>query len=202
MNLVVTRGARYEYTDTDRGKHYFSASQVLNVLDPDAFKDVEYEKLEAAQYRGRRIHHLFAKLLAWRAGLYPVAPTCEPPFRGYLDSLMHLMIAEDLFPLNIEHRDVDPSLPIAGTFDAKVLWGLARTITLTDLKTGKQKRRAHRVQLQIYRRFAINKDVKKMCTIYAQQDGSPAIVEWVTRSAEDEAWMFNGVNVLIGRSYG
>ena len=92
--------------------------------------------------------------------------------------------------------------PVAGTFDCKVLWGAKRWITLVDLKTGTQKRRAHRVQLQLYKRFPVNKDVQKMCTIYAQQDGSQAVVEWVVRSAEDEAWALNAINVLIGRSYG
>lgn len=202
MKLHVTRGARYEYTDEETGKHFFSASQVLGVLDPDAFRDVEYETLEGAQYRGRRVHMLFARVLAWKAGLYPAPPTCEPVFRGYLASMMTLVTQEDLTPILIEHKDVDPQLPVAGTFDAKVWWGTKRLITLTDLKTGKQKRRAHRVQLQLYRRFLINKDVKQMCTIYAQQDGRTALVEWVTRSAEDEAWMLNGVNVLIGRTYG
>lgn len=200
MNLVVTRGAPREYFDVDSQRLNFSASQILAVLDPHAFDDVDYETLEGAQYRGRRVHTLFARLLAWKAGLM-LQPTCDSGYQGYYDSMLALIEAERLEPLLVEHKDMDPKLPIAGTFDAKVLWGRERIITLTDLKTGKQRRRAHKVQLQLYRRFPSCQDVKKMATIYAQKDGSKAQVEWVKRSAEDEAWMLNSLYVLMGREY-
>lgn len=202
MNLKVTRGVRYEYTDEDTGKKYFSVSQVLNVLDPDAFRDIGYEVLEGAQYRGRRVHTLFSRVLAWKAGLSPAVPWCDEAYKGYLDSIVALVEQERILPILIEKKDVDPKLPIAGTFDAKLSWGHQQGITLCDLKTGTQKRRAHRVQLQLYRRFPSCIDVKQMCTIYAQKDGAPAMVEWVKASAEDWAWAQNGLNVLIGRNYG
>lgn len=202
IRLTCTRGAQYEYTDTVTGKQYFSVSQVLDVLDPHAFEDVPYELLEGASYRGARVHHIFAKLLAAQLGVWTKELDFPEQFRGYAMSLVRWIQANQVKPVKIEQASYDPLWPVAGRPDCEILYGPQMLQVLVDLKTGKGIRRAHRVQLQAYRRMKNYQHLNRMMTLYAQQDGSMAKEEWHTRNPQDEAWFLNAVNVLIGRTHG
>lgn len=202
IHLTCTRGEQYEYTNTVNGAQYFSVSQVLDVLDPHAFDDVDYEILEGASYRGARIHHIFSRLLASQIGLWPADKLdCPEQFRGYVRSLVLWIQANQVKPVKIEQPSHHPVLPVAGRPDCEIIYGPQRRLVLVDLKTGKGLRRAHRVQLQAYRQFLHYQHLTSMMTLYAQRDGSKAREIWCSRDPHDEAWFLNGVNVLIGRTY-
>ena len=201
IHLACTRGATFEYTNTETGAQYFSVSQVLDVLDPHAFEDVEYELLEGASYRGARIHHIFSKLLASQIGIWTKEIECPEQFRGYVRSLVRWIQENQVKPRKIEQASHDPLWPVAGRPDCEILYGPRMLEVLVDLKTGKGVRRAHRVQLQAYRRMKGYSHLTRMMTLYAQQDGSKAKEEWCERNPHDEAWFLNAVNVLIGRTY-
>lgn len=199
MKLICRRGMEREYQDEETGSSFFSVSQVIKVLDPEAFDDVPYEILEAACYRGSRIHHLFSKLLAAQIGVWTEPIDCPEEFRGYFMSLVRWVQANHVKPRKIELASVDPLRPVAGRPDAEILYGPTMFPALCELKTGKGRRRAHRVQCQAYRRFKGYQHLKKMVTVYAQADGSMAREEWVEQNPADEAWFDNGLNVLLGR---
>ena len=83
MNLIVHRGAPREYKDLDTGEEYFSVSQVLDVLEPDAFKYVSDEVLEATKRRGEKLHMFFSLIL----GAYT---TKDSAGRQYADGLQDI----------------------------------------------------------------------------------------------------------------
>src|SRR5690242_11160687 len=112
MNLQCKREEQYEYTDLDTGRQYFSVSQVLDVLDPHAFEDVDYELLDGASYRGARIHHIFAKLLAAQLGIWNEEIDCPEQFRGYVRSLILWIQENQVKPRKIEQASHDPIWPV------------------------------------------------------------------------------------------
>jgi len=198
VNLRCTRGEAREYKDLDTGKEYFSVSQCLNVLDPDAFESVPPEVLEAARQRGTDLHVIFGLLLLSRLNL------CEKPERpsgklgGYFDGMEKFIADHNPIPVRVEESSTNEKLGVAGTADCLV-W-IGKILVLIDLKTG-AKRAVHKTQLVAgYRPMQGYTEAKKMATLYVHADGTYKL-DYVDRADEalHLAWFQAGVTVLNGR---
>lgn len=171
MQLTVTRGAKAEYQD-EMGRRYFSVSQHIQILDPDAFVGVKPSILAAAGMRGEKLHVYFALMVLAING---VVPWPERPV-GLLAKPF------DSMALWVEQRKpkVLPSLPpetpvadvrlkMAGTPDLPCM--LDDDLAIVDLKNGVP-RAAHSAQLHSYRKICKMKG--RLFSLYSQADGKMA----------------------------
>ena len=194
MKLTVTRGAKAEYRD-EAGKEYFSCSQVLAVLDPDAFAYVDPFVLASAGARGERLHLLLAMTLLSRGGF------CEAPARPagiigrYYEGIERFCAEKEPRPIKVEQSSVNAKLGYAGTPDAEC-W-MDDEDSLIDLKTGPP-RAVHGSQLHGYRRMAGYEKVKRLYSLYITKDGTYKLVEH-TKDFTAWSWFQAGLSVLHGR---
>jgi hypothetical protein len=197
MKMVCTRGAAYEYKDPATGKTYFSVSQVLTVLDPDAFKGIDPWVLAAAQDRGKDLHHLFAMRLLAEQGIG------EPPKRPtgligkYYDGIDKFVIERKPKPIRVEESSLNDALRIAGTLDTEC-W-LDEEDWIIDLKTGPE-RAVHAAQLHGYKTLKGHEKAKRLGSLYIRNTGDYKLIEH-THNHVDLAWFQAGITVLNGRRY-
>ena len=197
MNLLCTRGAAYEYTDQDTKRGYFSCSQVLDALDPDAFSMVPPEVLEAAGKRGEQLHVLFGLLLLSRLNLCAKPERPAGTLGGYFDAMEKFIAEHNPIPVRVEESSVNDSLRYAGTPDCLVL--MQGLLILIDLKTG-GKRAVHKTQLVAYSKMDGYTEAKKLATLYVHADGTYKL-DYVPKAdqALHLAWFQAGLSVLHGR---
>lgn len=195
MKLVCTRGADYEYRDPATGKQYFSVSQVLKVMDPDAFAGIDPYVMAAAQQRGTDLHTLFALTLLARQGL------CEMPVRptgiigGYYGGIEKFMRERNPIPIRVEEPSINDQLQIAGTLDTEC-W-LDKDDSIVDIKTGLE-RGVHSPQLHAYRRLKGHEKAKRLYSLYITKKGDYKLVEH-TRDTVDWGGFMAALSVLQWR---
>ncbi len=203
MKLLCTRGARREYRDPGSGEEYFSASQLLKVLEPDLFQGVHHQTLELARQRGVDLHRYFFFALAHHTGHEKDRPAdVAPEWAGYQEAIWKFLAEWQPEPLLLEEASRDRKRGIAGRPDAKLRLPIERgsirlKITLVDLKTGSLDR-LHAVQANIYRRFEEYDDVQAMRTLYIRADGTYSFPP-IYRDPMHEAAIDNAIQILRWR---
>lgn len=200
MRLLCHRGQPYEYTDDDTGKRYFSVSQVLTVLDPHAFDDVDPFVLAAAQNRGDDLHVIFGLLLLSEKGL------CERPVRppgvlgGYFDGMVRFVHERVPAPVKIEEAGVNDRDGYAGRVDTQCRLDHQPELWTIDLKTGGP-RAVHSAQLVGgYKYLTGYEQSKRFASLYVRKNGTYRLEEH-THNHVDRAWFLSGLAVLKGRRY-
>jgi len=179
MHLECTRGAAREYRDPLTGARYFSASQILKVLDPDLYNRVHFQTALAT-------HSQFAKGIPKNLAL---------GWEGYQEAIWQFIREWDPVPLLLEEASRDLNRALAGRPDAKLK--VRKRKVLFDLKTG-QEEQTHLVQANIYRRFEEYADCDEMRTLYIRSDGTYDCPR-VYRDHRAEAAVENALNILIWR---
>jgi len=196
MTLTVTRGAHAEYQDEKGGK-YFSCSQVLKALDPNAFTNVDPFILAAAGMRGEKLHLLLALTLMAHAG------ACEMPLRPtgivgrYYEGIEKFCQDRNPQAIQVEQSSVNRKMGYAGTPDAECI--IDGVDCLIDLKTGPP-RATHAAQLHGYKRMEGYAKVKKLYSLYITKDGRYKFIEHTTEIVA-WSWFQAGLSVLRGRMH-
>ncbi len=195
MDLICTRGAKEEYRDPATKKDFVSVSQVLSVLDPDAFAGVDPFVLASAQQRGTDLHVLFALTLFAEAGLAdrPARPTGI--IRGYYAGIEAFIRERSPRPIRVEESSIHDKMGYAGTPDTEC-W-LGETDALIDLKTGPP-RPVHAVQLHAYKRLKGYENVRRLYSLYIKKDGTYKLIEH-THDHIDWAGFLAAITVLHWR---
>jgi len=198
MKLRVTRGAAREYADLDTGKDYYSVSQVLTVLDPDAFTGIDPFVLAAAQDRGKDLHILFA------VRLLSVVKVSSPPIRPdgiigqYYEAIEKFVRERRPIPIQVEHSSVNEKLGYAGTADTECCLDNISERWIIDLKSGPE-RAVHSAQLLGgYKRLTGYEKAKRFGSLYIRKNGTYSLIEH-THNHVDQAWFDGGLTVLNGR---
>lgn len=195
MNLICTRGAKQEYVDPATKKAYFSVSQVLTVLDPDAFAGIDPFVLAAAQQRGTDLHVLFGLRLLAIAGLGP-APVRPVGIIGkYYDGIDKFVSERKPRPIRIEESSLNDKLGIAGTLDTEC-W-LDDDDSILDLKTGLP-RPVHSSQLHLYKTLKGHEKAKRLYSLYITRTGTYRLIEH-THDHVDLAGAHAAISVLRWR---
>lgn len=198
MKLSCDRSAARHYAD-EQGKRYFSVSQVLDVLEPDKYKYVRPEVLQAKSELGTTLHLYFGLVLSARMGFCQMPPRPDGLLGGYFDGMVACIEQHNMVPIRIEEPSVWPGKPCAGCPDTLCYWGGKRIITLPDLKTtADEDMRSHKVQVTAYHRFEDYREARSLRIIYLRKDGTFDAPE-VKPNPGYEAWFLNGLNVLVGR---
>lgn len=183
MNYTVTRGAPAEYQD-EQGRQYFSVSQHIEVLDPNAFSGVSPHVLAAAGMRGEQLHVYFALMVLSINGIaqWPVRPV--GPLAKTFDSIarwVECLRPKVLPSLPPETPVGDARLRMAGTPDLPCF--LDDDISIVDLKNG-MKRAVHSAQLHAYKRICgLN---ARLFSLYSRPDGKMA--DMVEHTKEHVDW--------------
>lgn len=170
MKLICTRGAREEYFYPLKKKHYYSVSQCLFVLDPDAFSGVDPFVMQAAQQRGTDLHVIFGLLLLAHAGLGEAPKRPAGLLGGYFDAMLRFLDERKPRPIRIEESSVNEAFGYAGTPDTESIldddddW-------IIDLKTGNP-RPVHACQLHAYKRMQGYEQAKKLGSLYIRKNGT------------------------------
>lgn len=195
MQLTCTRGAAQEYHDPQTGKSYFSVSQVLTVMDPDAFAGVEPAVLAAAQERGKNLHVLFGLRLLAEGGY------ADPPARPagiigkYYDGIEKFIRERKPKPIKVEQPSINDSFGIAGTLDTES--EIDRDDWIIDLKTGIA-RPVHSAQLHAYKKLKGHEKARRLGSLYINRKGDYKLVEHTT-DVIDWAGFMGAVTVLQWR---
>lgn len=200
MKLLCTRGAPYEYQDPTTGKRYYSVSQVLTVLDPDAFKGIDPFILASAQQRGTDLHVLFALTMLWSIGkaAKPIIPpgTIERYYRG----ITKFRIERKPVPIRVEAQGINDKLQTAGTLDFHGLIDDRPEEWVIDLKTGPE-RAVHSVQLiGGYKRLSGSEKAKRFGSLYITRNGDYDLVEH-THNHVDQSGFDGGLVTLNWRRH-
>lgn len=177
MNFRITRGTPREYADLDKGQSYYSVSQVLKALDPNAFEGIDPYVMAAAQQRGTDLHVLFALRVLAEVG------ACDKPARPsgvlgkFYDGIEKFVLERKPRPKRVESQGVNRKLGYAGTLDfdgwlddePKHEW-------IVDLKAGPA-RAVHASQLHGYWHLEGNEKVKRVGSLYITKKGDYDLVE-------------------------
>ena len=196
MKLRVTRGAAREYADLDTGKDYYSVSQVLTVLDPDAFTGIDPYVLAAAQQRGSDLHLIFALRMLAAANLGPMPKYPGGIIGKYCLGIEKFAQERKPRPIRVEAQGFNDKLKTAGTLDLEC-W-LDETDSIIDLKSGPE-RAVHSAQLiGGYKRLSESEKAKRFYSLYITRNGTYHLKEH-THNHVDQAWFDGGLTVLNGR---
>ena len=196
MKLRVTRGAAREYADLDTGKDYYSVSQVLTVLDPDAFTGIDPYVLAAAQQRGSDLHLIFALRMLAAANLGPMPKYPGGIIGKYCLGIEKFAQERKPRPIRVEAQGFNDKLKTAGTLDLEC-W-LDETDSIIDLKSGPE-RAVHSAQLiGGYKRLSGSEKAKRFYSLYITKAGTYHLKEH-THNHVDQAWFDAGLSVLNGR---
>jgi len=134
MKLVTRRGQPYEYHDEETGQDFFSVTQIRTVMH-NSYAGVSSEILEPARLRGQLLHTRFWKMLGARAGLCAMPPILHA-YAGQCSAMDEWAETHQVTPITLEQKGVNRKLGYAGQTDTQCRYGVTRTITLADLKTG------------------------------------------------------------------
>jgi len=197
MNLSCVRGRQQEYAD-ETGKSYFSVSQAIKVLDPNAFSGADESVLEAAAARGQSVHMLFGLLMLAEVG------AAERPKRpsgsvlgGHFDACLKFIQERKPKPVKVEESSINDKMGYAGTPD--LLCWLDADLWILDLKTG-SKRAAHAVQLHAYKHLNGYEKADRLASLYTKKNGGYDIAEH-THEHVDFAGFQAGLAVLNWRRH-
>lgn len=195
MQLTVTRGAKAEYQD-EMGRRYFSVSQHIQILDPDAFVGVRPSILAAAGMRGEKLHIYFALMVLSVNGIVPWPERPAGPLMHPFDSIARWV--EKYQPKTLpafppETPVADLKLKTAGTPDLPCL--LQDDLAIIDLKNG-MRRAVHSPQLHAYKRLCNIRGLKRVFSLYSQADGS--IAKLADHSRDHVDWSaFMAANAIL-----
>lgn len=184
MNVRITRGAAREYADLDKGQSYYSVSQVLKALDPNAFEGIDPYVMAAAQQRGTDLHVLFALRVMAEVG------ACDKPARPsgilgkYYDGIEKFVYERRPNPRSMESSSVNRDLGYAGTLDFNGRIDDQPAVWILDLKTGPA-RAVHASQLHGYWHLEGNEKAKRVGSLYLTKKGDYDLVE---HTHEHTAW--------------
>ena len=198
MKLTCTRGAAYEYQDPQTKRQYFSVSQVLQVLDADAFSGVDPFILAAAQDRGRDLHVIFALRMLAAVNLGPMPKYPSGVIGKYCLGIEKFAQERKPRPIRVEAQGFNDKLKTAGTLDLEC-W-LDDTDSILDLKSGPE-RAVHSAQLiGGYKRMTGSEKARRFYSLYITRDGKYHLEEH-THNHIDQSWFDAGLSVLNGRRY-
>ena len=173
MNLKCERGKPLEYTDLDSGKAYFSVSQVLKVMDPNAFAGVDPYVMAAAQERGKDLHVLFGLRLLAEIGLAERPTRPSGIIGNYYDGIEKFVREQKPRAIRVEESSINDKLGIAGTDDTECF--LDNIDSIVDLKTGPA-RVVHAAQLMAYKTMQGREKVKRLFSLYINKHGEYKLV--------------------------
>lgn len=199
MKLTCVRGRPQEYED-ETGERYWSVSEVLDVLDPDAFAGVDPFILAAAQQRGTDLHVLFGLRLLAEMGLAerPVRPSGI--IGRYYDGIDRFVVERKPRPRQVEQSAVNKKDGVAGTADTQCTLDDDPCLWLIDLKSGSE-RAVHSAQLLGgYKYLDGYEQSKRFASLYIRKTGTYKLVEH-THNHIDRAWFLGGLTVLNGRRH-
>lgn len=198
MKLTCIRGRRQEYEDPATKRSYFSVSQPIKVLDPNAFSGADEAVLEAAAARGQGIHMLFGLLMLAEVGAAerPARPSGRV-MGGHFDACVKFIRERNPRPEKVEESSINDELGCAGTPD--LLCWMDGILWLLDLKTG-SKRAVHSVQLHAYKRLKGYEQAKRLGSLYTKKSGTYEVVEHAHEHV-DWAGFQAGLSVLNWRRY-
>lgn len=200
MNLACVRGRQQEYEDLDTKKRYWSVSEVLTALDPNAFAGVDPFILEEAQQRGTDLHVIFGLLLLAQIGLADRPSRPVGVLGQYFDAMALFATEHKPKPRKVEQSGVNEKDGVAGTADTQCELDDDPTLWLIDLKTGPE-RACHSAQLVGgYKYLSGYEKSKRFASLYIRKTGTYKLVEH-THNHIDRAWFLGGVTVLNGRKY-
>lgn len=205
MSLKVTRGARQEYEDVDSGTKFFSVSQVRQTVF-DGTARIPPDVLETARKRGAILHQRFWRLLASRVKLVD-PPVLVPGLEGYCQAMDTWTEKNLVEPIELETTVVSQQFGYAGTFDARILYGVKSWQVLTDLKTG-QRNPTDIMQLLAYEHARCEVEGRRpqggshtrLLDLYLFANGS-VVESWVTAKDKAIHWaaFLNGLSLLKWR---
>lgn len=168
MKFVVTRGAAYEYEETESGLKLFSVSQVRKIM-LDGYVGIPESVLEPARLRGQQIHTFFWKSLAAVAGLCPT-PSIIEAHAGRCHAITEWIAKNQVYPVRLEETSLNRKLRVAGTPDALVTYGPKQRLALVDLKTGSPVP-TEAAQLQLYKTLEGYEEAKILMDVYVDEEG-------------------------------
>lgn len=172
MKFTVTRGAPAEYRD-ENGRQYFSVSQHITVLDPNAFVGVSPHVLAAAGMRGEQLHVYFALMVLSLNGLAAWPDRPLGPMAKTFDSIVRWVEKRRprVMPMLPPETSVgDARLRMAGTPDLPCF--LDDDISIVDLKNG-VRRAVHSAQLHAYKKIC-GLSHARLFSLYSRPDGKMA----------------------------
>lgn len=175
--FTITRGRLQEYEDVDTRKRYWSISEGLFVLDPEAFKGVDPHVMAAAQTRGTNLHVLFGLRLLAEIGLAEKPARPAGIIGNYFDAIEKFIYEKQPRALKVEQPSCNDSLHLAGTPDTQCLIGLDNWII--DLKTG-DKRAVHSSQLHAQKKLDGYEKARRLGSLYINRKGDYKLVEHTT----------------------
>ena len=195
MAFRCTRGSEREYKDLTTGKEYFSVSQVLSVMDPNAFAGVNPYVMAAAQERGKDLHVLFGLRLLAEIGLAEMTTRPSGIIGTYYDGIDKFVREQKPRAIRVEETSYNDTLGFAGTDDTECY--LQNIDSIIDLKTGPE-RVVHAAQLMAYKTMKGREKVKRLYSLYINKHGDyklelhkPDAMLWALFQA--------GLTVLNGR---
>jgi hypothetical protein len=200
MKLICTRGFQYEYIDPETRKQYFSVSQVLQVMDPDAFAGIDPFILAAAQDRGKDLHILFALTMLWIKGIgeKPIIP--GGTIGKYYMGITKFMAERKPRAIRVEAQGVNDKLKTAGTLDFHGTLDDIPTEWIIDLKTGPE-RAVHSAQLiGGYKRLSGSEKAKRFASLYITKTGTYHLQEH-THDHVDQAGFDGALTTLNWRRH-
>lgn len=200
MQLTCVRGRQQEYENPVTKKRYWSVSEVLTVLDPNAFAGVDPFVMAAAQQRGTDLHVIFGLLLLSLRGMADRPSRPPGVLGGHFDAMVKFTVERKPIPFKVEQSGVNEKDGVAGTVDSQcALDGLPELWTI-DLKTGDE-RDCHSAQLVGgYKYLEGYEKSKRFASLYTRKNGKFKFVEH-THNHVDRAWFLGGLTVLNGRKY-
>jgi hypothetical protein len=175
MPIIVERGAKQEYVDTEDGRRYFSVSQVRQVVHNPTI-GIPSDVLEQARQRGAILHQRFWRLLASKVKLVE-HPQIVPGLEGYCAAMDTWALEHLVEPISLEEIVVSKTHGYAGQKDATIYYGKAGWRVLVDLKTG-QPTVTDTMQLLAYNEASSTR-LSRMMDLYIFANGSYH-EKWVT----------------------
>ena len=165
-----------------------TVTRVLGVF--NSFDGVPPEVLEAAALRGTKVHGAISATLA---GLF--VPDLPEELDGYVRSFLGwLPVVEEV--VLVETQLVDQDNGFTGTPDAIVRIRGDEALSVVDWKTPATKGKLWRAQLAAYKRLArkAGYDVQRAMTLRLKKDGSRAILDEYTETAQDFQAFLNALS--------
>ena len=201
MNLVCVRGRQREYEDPASRKRYWSVSEVLHVLDPNAFVGVDPAVMAAAQERGTDLHNIFALVLLSLRGIGQRPERPAGILGGHFDAMMKFAKERKPVPEAVEEAGVNQREGYAGRPDTRCwLDGFSGDLWTLDLKSGDE-RPVHAAQLVGgYKRLEGYEKCARFASLYTRKTGDYRFVEH-THDHLSTSWFKAGLAVLNGRIY-
>lgn len=199
MKLLCVRGRQQEYEDADTQHRYWSVSEVLTVLDPEAFNGIDPFVLATAQQRGSNLHVLFALRLLAEKGIGAPPKPPEGIIGKYYAGIEQFVRERKPKPRKVEQSSLNDVYKYAGTLDTESTLDDLPDAWVIDLKTGPE-RAVHSAQLHAYKHLKGHEKAKRLGSLYIRKNGTYRLVEH-THNHVDLAWFHAGLTVLNGRRH-